>query len=600
MDREEQERQRIYAILNESDSENGMISSESDGDEDHVSCRSHESDTDQNPSDVDSDDTPLAELRRQSPTFPTSATSETQANQVRTLYYYGKDGTKWQKEPLRQNVRTRSENIITQMPGVQLEARNAKFVKECWGIFVNDGIIDSILMYTNARIQTKLAAFQDASKYSYMKECSRSELTAFIGLLYIAGVYRSGRQNLKDLWASDGTGIDIFRLTMSQRRFHFIQSNLCFDDMTTREARKAKDNLSPIRDIFEAFVANCNKAYIPQENLTIDEMLLAFRGRCKFRQYIPSKPAKYGLKIFALVDSKSFYILNLEIYAGKQVEGPYSTSNKPFDVVDRLVKPISKTNRNITFDNWFTSFELVNHLLQEHKLTSVGTIRKNKKQVPAEFLTTRGKDIFSSTFGFQRDLTIVSHIPKKNKVVLLMSSLHHDRSIDESTGEKRKPEINTFYNVTKGGVDVVDELCSTYNVSRNSKKWPLTIFYGILNMSAINGYIIYKKNNNSNMKRRTFLKNLGLDLVREHLHHRKDVAQLPRLTRKRIKDFLGEPDEEPPAKVPNVRKRCQICPAKKDRKTYNTCRNCNKYICIEHALLYCVECANRQTEIEDL
>lgn len=157
------------------------------------------------------------------------------------------------------------------MPGVQLEARNAKFVKECWGIFVNDGIIDSILMYTNARIQTKLAAFQDASKYSYMKECSRSELTAFIGLLYIAGVYRSGRQNLKDLWASDGTGIDIFRLTMSQRRFHFIQSNLCFDDMTTREARKAKDNLSPIRDIFEAFVANCNKAYIPQENLTIDE-----------------------------------------------------------------------------------------------------------------------------------------------------------------------------------------------------------------------------------------------------------------------------------------------------------------------------------------
>lgn len=131
---------------------------------------------------------------------------------------------------------------------------------------------------------------------------------AFLGLLYIAGVHRSGRQNLKDLWASNGTGIDIFRLTMSQRRFHFIQSNLCFDDMATRETRKTTDNLSSIRDIFEAFVENCHKAYMPGENLTIDEMLLAFRRRCKLRQYNPSKPAKYGLKIFALVDSKSFYI----------------------------------------------------------------------------------------------------------------------------------------------------------------------------------------------------------------------------------------------------------------------------------------------------
>lgn len=49
-----------------------------------------------------------------------------------------------------------------------------------------------------------------------------------------------------------------------------------------------------------------------------------------------------------------------------------------------------------------------------------------------------------------------------------MSTLHHDDKIDETTGNKNKAEIITFYNSTKAGVDVVDELCATY-VSRNSK-----------------------------------------------------------------------------------------------------------------------------------
>lgn len=242
---------------------------------------------------------------------------------------------------------------------------------------------------------------------------------------------------MSDLWASDGTGVEIFRLVMSEQRFHFIQSCLCFDDDTTRVQRKQLDNLAPIRELFEAFVQNCKTTYSPGECLTIDEMLIAFRGRCKFRQYIPSKPAKYGIKIIALVDATNYYILNLEIYAGKQPTGPFAASNKPFDVVNRIVEPVSKSNRNLTFDNWFTSYDLVQHLLNEHKLTSVGTLRKNKKQIPPAFTKTRGADVFTSRFGFQKDITLVSHIPKKNKVVLLMSSLHHDDKIDNSSGENR-------------------------------------------------------------------------------------------------------------------------------------------------------------------
>lgn len=113
------------------------------------------------------------------------------------------------------------------------------------------------------------------------------------------------------------------------------------------------------------------------------------------------------------------------------------------------------------------------------------------------------REWFFQRFGFQKDITLVAHVPKTNKIVLLMSSQHHNDAIDETTGEQRKPEINTYYNRTKCGVDVADELCATYDVSRNPKRWPLTMFYASLNIAAINGPIINKMNNNcSKTKRR--------------------------------------------------------------------------------------------------
>lgn len=595
MDPEERERQRIMAVLEESDSDVMPSDQESEENEDHVSERSQSTDTEQDIS--DSDEVSLATIRRRVPSEANlqqedhASTSSSDRDCEYNQQYFGKDGTAWFRKPLRQNVRTRAENIINQLPGVVPEARAALSEFACWNLFFTDEMLQSILKCTNDRIHPKIALCNNLSKYTHVKECSVAELKAFIGLLYLAGLNRSGRQNLSDLWSTDGTGVEIYGLVMSKQRFHFLQSCLTFDDLSTRDERRLLDNLAPIRELFEAFVENCKNSYVPSDCLTIDEMLIAFRGRCKFRQYIPSKPAKYGLKIIALVDARNFYIKNLEIYAGKQPDGPYSSSNKPFDIVDRIVQPISKTNRNVTFDNWFTSYELVHHLLSKHKLTSVGTLRKNKKQIPPEFTKAR-KCVFTSQFAFQKDITLVSHIPKKNKVVLLISSLHHDDSIDSSTGEKKKPEINTYYNTTKCGVDVADELSATYDVCRNSKKWPLTIFYAVLNMAAINGLILHRINNESNQKRRRYLKNLGLALVSDHLKVRRNVLSLPRELRKKICQFSGEPVEEPPVKKTNARKRCQICPASKDRKTTHVCQGCNKHICPQHIVPFCPSCVN--------
>jgi hypothetical protein len=64
---------------------------------------------------------------------------------------------------------------------------------------------------------------------------------------------------------------------------------------------------------------------------------------------------------------------------------------------------------NITIDNWFRSVTLAEEIMKEHKITIVGTIRKNKREIPPEFINTKEREEKSSKFAF-RGRTLVSYI----------------------------------------------------------------------------------------------------------------------------------------------------------------------------------------------
>jgi hypothetical protein len=46
-------------------------------------------------------------------------------------------------------------------------------------------------------------------------------------------------------------------------------------------------------------------------------------------------------------------------------------------------------------------------------MTVVGTLKKNKLEIPALFLNRKQRDVHSSVFGFTNDLTLVSHVKVK-------------------------------------------------------------------------------------------------------------------------------------------------------------------------------------------
>lgn len=378
---------------------------------------------------------------------------------------------------------------------------------------------------------------------------------------------------------------------MSERRFRFLLRCIRFDDVRGRSERQKIDKLTHIRTIFEIFVTNCKAAYSMSEYTCIDEKLQAFRGKCSFRQYIPSKPAKYGIKIFALCDNINFYTGNLEIYAGTQPDGPFKIDNGAASVVTRLIQPISKTGRNVTTDNWFISVELATDLQKKHKLSLLGTIRKNKRQIPSEFIQTKNRILKSSYFAFRLTQTLVSYMPKKNKIVLVLSTMHYDKAIDKNSNEARKPEIITAYNATKGTVDNMDRMTENYSVARKSFRWPLTIFYSMLNIGGVNAQIIYQENCPENKKTRLdFLKLLSRELMKEHLEFRCTIQSLPKeIKNKMVRYGLNVNSTE---EFQRVRQsgRCSFCDRNKDRKTTKVCTNCARLICRDHLIEICPRC----------
>jgi hypothetical protein len=61
-------------------------------------------------------------------------------------------------------------------------------------------------------------------------------------------------------------------------------------------------------------------------------------------------------------------------------------------------------------------------------------------------------------------VTLVSYVPKQNRSVLAVSTMHNAASV---AGEVHKPEIILHYNATKSGVDNLDHLATMFSARRN-------------------------------------------------------------------------------------------------------------------------------------
>ncbi|KAK9736145.1 Transposase IS4 [Popillia japonica] len=215
---------------------------------------------------------------------------------------------------------------------------------------------------------------------------------------------------------------------------------------------------------------------------------------------------------------------------------------------------ILKGSRLSTEELWNRNGTGVELFWMTMSLQSMFGYQKNKTIV--SYVPRKGKNVVlmsSMHFDDSIDASTMEqskpYVPRKGKNVVLMSSMHFDDSIDASTMEQSKPDIVTFYNSTKSGVDVVDKLGATYNCARNTRRWPMVILYALMNVAGINSQIIYTANNpKTTILRRHYLKSLARELIDEHLKFRSTLRNLPPEVKRRRQEFSGtfqEPPQQP-------------------------------------------------------
>ena len=223
------------------------------------------------------------------------------------------------------------------------------------------------------------------------------EIKAVFGIMYLRGALHLNGVHVDTAFYHETTN-DIFRATMQRQRFTFLCKMMQFDDYSTRADRWKMDKFACFRDFFEEINQLFLKLHLPSEHLAIDVTLYPYRGRVGFKQYNPSKPAKYGLLFRSLCDSKVQYTYYSLPYAGKPeqlgselyVKG---TDNYTKYLTENSIQVGGKNclrGRNISLDGYFTSISIAEWCLDKN-ITITSPMRKDRLGIREEMKTETGR-----------------------------------------------------------------------------------------------------------------------------------------------------------------------------------------------------------------
>lgn len=336
------------------------------------------------------------------------------------------------------------------------------------------------------------------------------ELDKFLSVMLWMSLVRVSSSRL--YW-SDTMGFPQIINALPMRRFEEIKRFIHFNDNTTavEKDQPEHDRLHKVRPLLEKL--RSRMLLIPkEENLSIDEQMVAYKGKSLLKQYNKNKPHKWGYKIFVL-SGVSGLVYDFEVYTGQPNEEMDESLNevdcgKSGNVVVRLLRTVPRNCRyKVYFDNWFTSTTLQVYLLGQG-IFAVGTVRPNRvrdtglseeKQLKQ---SGRGsyEEVVASIDSDEPNLSMVRWFD--NRCVNLMSTY----AGSEPAGTVRRwvkstrsyqtvpcPKVVSEYNRHMGGVDLLDSLNGLYRNRLRSKKWYFRLFTHFVDMTVVAAWLLYRR-----------------------------------------------------------------------------------------------------------
>ena len=364
--------------------------------------------------------------------------------------------------------------------------------------FFDDKILDFIVEQTNL--------YSVQRNPNKPLNLDRNELEQFLGSLLFMSLLKIS--NVRLYWSAEMEFATISNV-FTRSRWEEIKSCLHCNDNTNQPNRDDpnRDRLFKIRPLITHMQEKFRKIPMAQ-NTCVDEMLVPYKGLSYIKQYIPTKPYKWGFKLFALCETSGI-LHDFDIYDGpiKPVPGEPDLGASS-NIVLQLAKSIPVGLNHILFhDNWFTSPKLMSHLAKR-EIHSIGTVRQNRLKgaslvMPADkdmMKKARGSHIELETDFEGAELRAVKWYD--NRCVTLLSSFSSAEPLGACSRYDKKqkkliqlpcPDMVRVYNKGMGGVDLMDALVALYRIHVRSHKYYHKLIFHFFDVAVVNAWLLYRR-----------------------------------------------------------------------------------------------------------
>ena len=159
-------------------------------------------------------------------------------------------------------------------------------------------------------------------------------------------------------WSKDNfIGVLTIQKVMPRNRFEKIRQYLCLNNFLNMLLRDnpAYDKLFKVRPLLDRLANTFRKEYRPSKFVSIDEGMAKYKGRLGFKQYMPMRPVKRGIKVWVRADATNGFVSAMQVYKGKK-DGGQPEHGLGHRVVCDLVSDLKGKNYHIFCNNFFTSF----------------------------------------------------------------------------------------------------------------------------------------------------------------------------------------------------------------------------------------------------
>ncbi|XP_047370484.1 piggyBac transposable element-derived protein 4-like [Vespa velutina] len=307
-----------------------------------------------------------------------------------------------------------------------IENINCNDPLELYELFVTDSIILLMVQQTN---KYAMEIGTDKKHQTSWIPVSIGEMKAFLGILLIMGVVQM--PDIRFYWAENSMYGN--ERSMKRDRFLSILKDLHFAD---NETCTLEDPLYKIRNFMKYMLSTFKNTVKLGKTVVIDESMILWRGRLRFRRYVKGKRHKYRIKLYKLCLPNG-YTYDLEVYSGKSSIS--STNGHSYDVVEKLM----------------------NDLKFEEQTYFCGTVQQNRKFLPAE---AKKKEKRGEILAMENSSGIKCvKWTDKRTVFMLTTCKNHKCILIEGKPGKMKPHLVFDYNNAKKGVDLSDQMASYYN-----------------------------------------------------------------------------------------------------------------------------------------